>query len=289
MMELDGNGVGARASTTASPMTNRSVTAPSKIPQAGSAVRHEMDARALKDLLFSLTQSGSQLSTPRPRPDRVPSEPASRLHSPSPFYQPKSTMRSTSGPTTPVPQNNAVPNPSLYYGNRNLSPLFQAAKSDSVKRTSNLRKEVNPVSPTTKQSEFSVVKPQASSIGSDKGVSSHLNPSAISRNYLETIMRPASLPPGVSSAEHSRKPLGPRTGIRHDQMPSSLSFHHSSRNELPTTHVDGKTPHVYNVTSSSSRNLTYASTNSTEIESMENNLRRLLNLNTLGGNITGVR
>ena len=288
-MELDGSGISPHVPATTSPMTNRSATALSQIPQTGGAIGHEMDARALKDLLFSFTQPGSQLSTPLSRPDRVPSEPSSRLQSPSPFYQPKSATRSASGPTTPAPQSNAAPNPSLYYGNRNLSPLFKAAKSDSIKRTSNLRKEINPVSPTAKQSEFPVVKPRVPSADSHKGVPNHLDATAVSRNYLETVMKPASLPP-IASTELSGQTFGARSVIKPEPIPSGFPFHPSSRrNASSAANVDGVNPHSYNVTSPSPKNLNYSSTNSAEIESMENNLRRLLNLNTVGGNITGVR
>ena len=290
MMELDGSGVGPHVSATTLPMTNRSITALSQTSQTGGAIEHEMDARALKDLLFSFTQPGSQLSTPLFRPDRVPSEPSSRLQSPFPFYQPKSATRSASGPTTPAPQSNAAPNPSLYYGNRNLSPLFKAAKSDSIKRTSNLRKEINPVSPTAKQSEFPVVKPRVPSADSHKGVPNHLDATAVSRNYLETVMKPASLPPSVAATELSGQTFGARSVIKPEPIPSGFPFHPSSRrNASSAANVDGVNPHSYNVASPSPKNLNYSSTNSAEIESMENNLRRLLNLNTVGGNITGVR
>ena len=289
-MELDGSGISPYVPATTSPMTNRSATTLSQIPQTGGAIGHEMDARALKDLLFSFTQPGSQLSTPLSRPDRIPSEPSSRLQSPSPFYQPKSATRSASGPTTPAPQSNAAPNPSLYYGNRNLSPLFKAAKSDSIKRASNLRKEINPVSPTAKHSEFPVVKPQVSSADSHKGVPNHLDASAMPRNHLETVMKPASVAPSVAPTELSGQTFGTRSGIALEPIPSGLQFHPSSRrNASSAANVDGVNPHSCNVTSPSPKNLNYASTNSAEIESMENNLRRLLNLNTVGGNITGVR
>lgn len=289
-MELDGNGVGPHVPATTSPITNRSVTGFSQTPQTSGAIGHEMDARALKDLLFSFTQPGSQLSTPLSRPGRIPSEPSSRLQSPSPFYQPKSATRSASGPTTPAPQSNTAPNPSLYYGNRNLSPLFKAAKSDSIKRTSNLREEINPVSPIAKHPEFPFVKPQVSSADSHKGVPNHLDASAMSRNYLETVMKPASLPPNVVSTELSGQTFGAHSGIKPEPIPSGLPFHPSSRrNASSAANVDGVNPHSYNVTPPSPKNLNYTSTNSAEIESMENNLRRLLNLNTVGGNITGVR
>ncbi|OCK82823.1 hypothetical protein K432DRAFT_247744, partial [Lepidopterella palustris CBS 459.81] len=147
MMELDGDNVNSRPPATITPVSGRSVTAPSKPPQSDNVTNQESETQALKDLLFSLASPKPHPPTPYAGLERGPSEPSSRFQTPSPFYQPKSVIRSTSGPTTPAPSNDASL-PSLHYGNRNLSPLFKAAKTDSIKRASNLRTELKPSSPT---------------------------------------------------------------------------------------------------------------------------------------------
>jgi hypothetical protein len=60
-----------------------------------------------------------------------------------------------SADSTPIPTQNGGYNPqNLHYGNRNLSPLFKAAKQDSVRRTSTLRQEVHVSSPKIGMAEL---------------------------------------------------------------------------------------------------------------------------------------
>jgi hypothetical protein len=124
----------------------RSITAPSRIPQAEDMNAPRNDSAAVQDLLSRLNQSQNKPpnhATPR-TVDRIPSEPSSRHQTPSPFYN--GGTRSPSGPTTPAP--NGQDPSDLFYGNRNLSPMFQAAKTDSaMKRNSGLRTELKPDSP----------------------------------------------------------------------------------------------------------------------------------------------
>jgi len=59
----------------------------------------------------------------------------------SPFTR---SAGSSPAPQTPPSHQN---DPSLHYGNRNLSPLFKAARMDPARRPSNLRQELSPASP----------------------------------------------------------------------------------------------------------------------------------------------
>jgi hypothetical protein len=128
-IELDGTPQGPAVA----PPNLRSTTAPSRIPQGGAT---ESERIAVQALLKTIT---SQPATTPPRGlHSIPSAPASRDHSPSPFFDGR---LASSGPSTPAPPANS--DPALFYGNRNLSPLFKAAKGDSPRPNSGLRTEVS--------------------------------------------------------------------------------------------------------------------------------------------------
>lgn len=163
-IEMDGEASNEYNPTSQAQPGYRSITAPSRIPQRGPESQAENvafrdhspptneDAEALQALLSRLSQQQQQGQgqpahmTPPRVVDHMPSEPSSRHHTPSPFYNPQSSHRSASGPTTPV---NAMQQGSgdHVYGNRNLSPMFQAFQSEG-KRNSGLRTEISPDSPT---------------------------------------------------------------------------------------------------------------------------------------------
>ncbi|KAK8246825.1 hypothetical protein HDK90DRAFT_391254, partial [Phyllosticta capitalensis] len=113
----------------------RSVTAPSSLPRHNN--ESENYPQALKELFSSSKKANSQ--SPVPSQGGTPSRQNQDFHTPSPFYNPGSVQKK--GPVTPANQINLEANP-FYYGNRNLSPLFQAARGDSAKRSSNLRQEL---------------------------------------------------------------------------------------------------------------------------------------------------
>jgi hypothetical protein len=158
-----------------SPMGMRSVTDPNRVPQLQDASPPQRNNDVMQDLLsrLSMSQNKATAATP-PRPDAQISSNA-QVHdkTPSPFHDGRSAPRSASGPTTPA---QAVQEPSdFFYGNRNLSPLFKAAKVDPSKRNSGLRTEITADSPLVAQGMFndfpSVPPPQA------------MDPNNHSRNY----------------------------------------------------------------------------------------------------------
>jgi hypothetical protein len=178
-IELDGEGRNSHISPPlqASPMGHRSVTDPHKVPQLkdvqGSQSPNNKDV--MQDLLnrLSLSQKKPPAGTP-PRPVAQSSPNAApRDQTPSPFNDGRSAVRSASGPSTPAAA--AQENPDFFYGNRNLSPLFKAAKGDTSKRNSGLRTEITADSPLVDQGVFrdfpSVSAPQA------------MDPNTFSRNY----------------------------------------------------------------------------------------------------------
>jgi hypothetical protein len=171
-IELDGETSNPRPSPpVAAPAVHRSVTAPSKIPQLETFSKPAPENNAVQDLLdrLSFSQKKPTAATPPRAADHIPSEPSSRNHSPSPF-------RNASGPTTPVPATQEASD--FFYGNRNLSPLFKAAKTDStMKRNSGLRTEITADSPLISQGGFPILQ------GPIK-----MDPAIVSRNYLDNVI-----------------------------------------------------------------------------------------------------
>ena len=157
-IELDANTKGSRTSPpAASPVAHRSVTAPSKIPQVESTAQMNDGSGAIQDLLnrLSISQTKAAASTP-PKTEPRPTNASMRDHTPSPLHDGRSPFRSASGPTTPAP---TAQDPDFFWGNRNLSPLFKAAKTDSEKRNSGLRTEITADSPVLAQGGFLPIGP----------------------------------------------------------------------------------------------------------------------------------
>ncbi|CAO2649409.1 Nn.00g067940.m01.CDS01 [Neocucurbitaria sp. VM-36] len=163
-IELDGASKDAHLSPpAASPAAHRSVTDPCQVPQLQDSSQPNNGNDVMQDLFNRLSMSQKNLtSATPPRPDgQVPSNPQSRNLTPSPFHDGRpTTVRSASGPSTPTP---SAQEPSdFFYGNRNLSPLFKAAKGDNSKRNSGLRTEITADSPVIAQGlfqDFSAVPP----------------------------------------------------------------------------------------------------------------------------------
>jgi hypothetical protein len=154
-IELDGDARSSHMSPPpqASPAGHRSVPDPHNVSQLKD-VSQSPNNDVMQDLLsrLSMSQKKPQAATP-PRPDvQGQSNAATRNQNPSPFQDGRSAARSASGPSTPTPP--AQENPDFFYGNRNLSPLFKAAKGDTSKRNSGLRTEITADSPLIAQGMF---------------------------------------------------------------------------------------------------------------------------------------
>ncbi|KAK3676421.1 hypothetical protein LTR78_003697 [Recurvomyces mirabilis] len=146
--ELDGNN-----ESIPSPKTVPKNKKPAPISRAHSSPGMQLPAQegeqrhvytqSLKDILFNTAAHGSpaQNRTP-PQQQQLPTPPSNTQHfnRPSPFNRPASG----SGPSTPAPPADPANNYALHYGNRNLSPLFQAARTgnDTPSRPSELRQEL---------------------------------------------------------------------------------------------------------------------------------------------------
>lgn len=292
-IELDAEGQRALKSPSAiPPVAHRSITAPSKIPQTTGPATSSSEP-AIQDLLdrLSLSQKKVQTATPPKTVNRVPSEPSSRHHTPSPFHDGNSPFRSASGPTTPAPVNQD--HPDFFYGNRNLSPLFKAAaKPDLSKRNSGLRTEITADSPVLPQGAFSPVQ-----------VVPQHDANSVSRNYLHQAL--GGPPPNArrGSAPHvplyndpannyNRKPRTPgRGGAPHnrgrpDSFPYGISANKASVNGNGITAAPPKA-NPFVPSSVKAKNYAAPSKPSDSSSSLEQDLKRLLNINIAGP--TGVR
>lgn len=181
-------------------------------------------------------------------------------HEVSPFNRHQVAQTPRSAGSSPAPQSNS----SYHYGNRNLSPLFQAAKNDPIRRSSSLRQELNtdstpelPGSPMPDQLRKSPAR-------SPK----HLDASAVALDYLRAHVsqQVRNIPDGGLSgfvnAGGIHVPTDPQTAPHiHPQPPDSTPV-----GQLPAT---SPIPNQ-----------------NTDVKSMEDNLRRLLNLNAFGSNDT---
>lgn len=157
-IELDGQSrttqISSPPATAAASTASRSVTDPNKIPQLKDTSQSPNSNDVMQDLLnrLSMSQKKPNAGTPPGHNAHAPSDPQSRHETPSPPFESRSTVRSASGPSTPA---TAVQEPpDFFYGNRNLSPLFKAAKNDTSKRNSGLRTEITADSPLVAQGMF---------------------------------------------------------------------------------------------------------------------------------------
>jgi hypothetical protein len=124
--------------------TSRSVTDPCKVPQLKDLSHSPINIDPVQELISRLAMAPKNHTTSTP-PGQSSHSPGARDGTPSP--SPHSTDRAVSGPSTPAAT-------TQIYGNRNLSPLFQAAKADSPKRNSGLRTEITADSPMVGQGTF---------------------------------------------------------------------------------------------------------------------------------------
>lgn len=112
-------------------------------------------------------------------PSEMEGSPAARPASVSNIQNAPLRISPRSADSTPLPQSSrGMQNSALHYGNRNLSPLFNAAKAESTRRHSNLRMQVSPTSPT----------PGLEMPGSIPSLPQNNMSNAAARNYLETHM-----------------------------------------------------------------------------------------------------
>ena len=207
---------------------------------------NEVSNQALKDLLFNNINNKPNSTPPRTH-QRAPSN---STGIDSCFETPSPVQRAAAGPTTPTPGKHTQDQYSLHYGNRNLSPMFQAARNETPPRPSNLRQQLNH---SGQQNGFPQYNQQP--------FPDHADPNTFSRSYLDNQIRsslPAQPPSGLIS--------------NGSNTTSSASLSRPSSNYSAPQHgmpVPGA--------SGSPRN-----SGARDMKGMEDDLRRMLNLNVLG-------
>lgn len=299
--ELDANSKPSRPSPpVASPDAHRSITAPGRIPQVADAAGSNNDPAVLELLSrLHIKPKDQGASTPPRAANRVPSEPSSRHQTPSPFRDSQSPFRSASGPSTPAapPQEQSA---DFHYGNKNLSPLFKAAKNDNSKRNSGLRTEITADSPILPQGGFPPVGPAP-----------RMDPAAVSRGYLGQAfgspvsprrgsapqVQPYGVPqygpspqPGSPNNPRMRTPGKRSYHPRPDSYPHGQTHSHTHPHTHPHTHQNGPvkptpTPPAMNPfipSSVQAKKFAKSATKAADSRSLEEDLKRMLNVSIPG-------
>ena len=196
--------------------TSRSVTDPCKVPLLRDVSHSPVNVDPVQELISRLAVAPKHPTISTPPGQSTPS-PGALEGTPSP--SPHFTDRAVSGPSTPAA-------PTQIYGNRNLSPLFQAAKAESPKRNSGLRTEITADSPMVGQGSF-LEFPSVSSPPT-------IDPNTFSRGYASNgsggVMdsRRGSAPyvqPYRELSHNHRRPMG-RQGY---QTGPDSTFHRAPR------------------------------------------------------------
>jgi Proline-rich nuclear receptor coactivator motif len=264
MMELDGTP--QRPGISPDHITvNRSVTAPSVIPQHRVVSPPGNVPMQPQPQMYSTPQYGNSMpvlshAATEPR-EIISSGYRSDEQNGSPYTRARAHQHAPrSAGSTPAPKQNGPyqDGQSLHYGNKNLSPLFKAARTpaggnNDIRRSSSLRQELSAdQSPKTESYEF--------------------GPSA-----------PAELPTNNSNDMLARlRALQPKhTPVSSNNDAAALDFLRKQVNQQgtpPPVKFDDVTPAAIRVLSSKKNPSPSPPASSGDVKSMENDLKRLLKL-----------
>jgi hypothetical protein len=251
MMELDGNSAPTRnpgSSYLDHPASKRAIPAPPSLP-------HQQSDPYLSQYFANQSIYGSP-NYGKSMPS-LAGETNNSSHEISPFYRPQVAQPPRSAGSSPAPQGNSP----YHYGNKNLSPLFQAAKNDPVRRSSSLRQELK--TDATPELQGSPLPDQFR-----KGPpTQHLDASAVALDYLRAHVSQQTRLPDVD-----RSGFVNAGGTPVATNPHIVPYIHS---QPPDSAPAGQPPAVPPV-----RN------QNTDVKSMEDDLRRLLNLGSFTSNGT---
>ncbi|KAK5119934.1 hypothetical protein LTR85_007010 [Meristemomyces frigidus] len=248
LRELDGESEEMPSPRTVPPTrpgpVERAHSSPGIRPQSPKdEVQREAYTRSLKDLLFNNVNGAAQQNATPPQPQQRAQSDAQTFNTPSPFHRP------ASGPSTPAPSTEQQNHYALHYGNRNLSPLFKAARNETPTRPSGLRQELPngnpaPVSDTQPPRQM----PQ-------------IDPNSFSRSYLDQHIRasqPAPLPQfAFTNGVSGHSPSSSFSGPPHSAVQQGVPAGYPGSTNSPRTSAPR------------------------DIRSMEDDLRRMLKLNVL--------
>jgi hypothetical protein len=207
MMELDGREASPRPKHISPPpalprLLDRSLSDQTSVPQPSPQTNFHHhppppNVYQTNSHNASVPPLPASVSDPRPTMDQT--------YSPFNRGVPYPTPRSAE--TTPTPQQNGLYTPSqnaLHYGNRNLSPLFKAAKQDSTRPPSNLRQEVHHAPPQAGFAELPDSSPSRP-VNPHRRASTQAEKAALA--YLQTHVSNAPAMPSIPLPRTS--PLGP--------------------------------------------------------------------------------
>ncbi|KAF2457151.1 hypothetical protein BDY21DRAFT_364068 [Lineolata rhizophorae] len=283
MLELDGNSGENNSLSGPAPSfheriaASRSVTAP-QLPheRLSGPVQEKEYNQTLKDMLSSLPNQSRAGPATGPRSDgaRTPQQqqqPGSNYYAPSPFYNPFSQrhpQRSNSGPSTPVPHAHGGHSLHIHAG-----PIHMPVDMSAGKRTSNLRKELS--APDRVELPGSSVKgnepakglgavsemPANNNSKNDNGSSTKAAATNPLNNFLNAHSRSAGSTPELPLQHPTETPRHP-AGTQTVPSPNNASGS-ASPSRAGQGYPDMRA--------------------SRDIKTMENDLRRLLNLNIMSG------
>ena len=238
-------------------------------PETDSESERDAYTKNLKDLLLN-NVNGTPPPNPTPYTNQRPHTSARPVE--NVFETPSPFQRSASGPSTPTPSTDQQTHYSLHYGNRNLSPLFKAARSETPPRPSSLRQEL------ANDANASGYRPPPP----PHPVPQIIDPNTFSRTYLDHTIRHNSqpaLPPNVPVNVHQQ----------HNSPSNSSNTSNTSNSGYPSV---PSTQHLHSGVPTSGASPRGATTNgmasggggnANDVKTMEEDLRRMLKLNVLSG------
>ncbi|KAI9661635.1 MAG: hypothetical protein M1821_008873 [Bathelium mastoideum] len=313
-LELDGTeAIDPQSTPKQTPNRSRaSISRSGTDPTKAFATDNEAAAQSLRDLLGVPNSLRSPpVELPRTYYNRDQTSP--HLHRNNSSNLPRPLSGSPLAPVTP-PDGTVRPPPNLHYGNRNLSPLFQAARAPPHNRpSSGLRQEVAQGAPSTlaelPATNGPASPPLQSAIPqkSPSPSSNHADIQSFSRTYLDAQIQAAKMPaashltPSRSlSASRTYPSSSPAASIGHEPSPfnspsptSSSSGHHSrlgprladgdSLTSSRAAYGKGVVSNTVQPQLASNESRARAPTaRGEDMRAMEDNLRRILNLHAPG-------
>jgi hypothetical protein len=231
LMELDGSNVSPQLHKASSrpPLNERMSSAPSAVPYSistsyNNAYRHDQP-------MYASTMHGH--SMPSLVPSHAQQYPGPRLPdaAASPFFRgPQQPPRSAD--SSPIPRQGLAHHQNLHYGNRNLGPLFQAAKQDPDRRASNLRQEIH-ASPKVAE-----LPDNANHFAQHGSNGIHYQQQTISsdpvRAYLQAQQPPATTLPKIDLPRHQFANPLPRVGSSELDAQSRPQSHNGQYYPVPS-------------------------------------------------------
>lgn len=247
------------------PPGERSYSSPGTPQSPAGDAQREAYTKGLKDLLFNNVNGSPQSQTPPQTQGRPPSQPSPVQHTPSPAQR-------APQPETPSRPMGSAEQYSLHYGNRNLSPFFQAARGATPPRpSSGLRQEVphdGPFYPNTGPMAIPPHQNQRPPMNGSNGFPPHYSNQQPMPQPQFTQPHPFNgfPPPNMGHPPPQGAPYG------------SPQHHNSMPPQMPPPMQQGGP----GMNAPQQANTTTTTTGSADIRSMEDDLRRMLKLDVLG-------